>query len=82
MSLEHISHPEASSFRAKTRVHARAGELPAGQKMCAHPVPAIQQFVDEAPGRDIDRPINLFQCSLCNATLWLVDGFGKEANDG
>lgn len=79
--FKHIPNPEPATERARAKVHARAGELPHNQAICPHPISSVGQFMDERPGR---APIhtNWFQCGVCHATLFLVDGFGKEAVDG
>ncbi len=68
--------PDAQLMR-KTAV-MEAKDKPASQ--CHHPLGAVQQFVDEEPGRP-NVPVNLWQCSICSEFIWLVDSHGKAVAD-
>lgn len=79
--FKHIPNPEPSTERRLAKIRAKAGEIPPNQALCPHPISAAGQFMDERPGRS---PVhtNLFQCGVCKAMMFLVDGSGKEASDG
>jgi hypothetical protein len=77
--MKNIPNPEPWILRAQAKGQVKAGAYK--KTLCPHPVSAVDQFVDQEPGR-VDRPTNLFQCSICNSFLWLVDPHGTEAKDG
>lgn len=78
--IKNIPRPDPRIMRAREAARGRAGEIP--DKGCPHPTSAIEQFVDEEPGARYYRPTNLFQCTLCNQLLRLVDYNGRDATDG
>lgn len=72
---------EATVVRNMQRAHAADGTLPVAK--CPHPISAVEQFVDDMGYRNrYMRPTNLFQCTICNQYLCLVDFHGREAKDG
>ena len=81
--LRYIETPEPYLIRLKAAKAALKGEMPLPHQLCPHPVSKIIQFEDVVRETDRDgRPTNLFECQLCHATLFLVDGRGKSAADG
>lgn len=78
--FKHIPNPEPSTERRLAKIRAKAGEMPATQQACPHPISAAMQLVDEKLGR-AQIQTNLFQCGVCRAMMFLVDGTGKEASD-
>lgn len=79
--IKHIEHPEPYLARRKAALAARSGQYP--NTGCPHPVTAVQQFFDDAGTTDRQaRPTNLMECTLCHSLLWLVDPYGKAAQDG
>ncbi len=76
--IRHIAQPEADLMRKSEVAAVRAGKP---DNQCPHPVSAIEQYVDKVPGR-VDRPTNLYQCTICHDTLWLVNPHGRAASDG
>lgn len=78
--LKNINNPQAFIMRDKASAAAARGEYP--DSGCPHPVRLMNQFVDEDPGTHRSgRELNLFECGLCHALLWLVDPYGREAMD-
>lgn len=77
--VKNIGNPESHLLWAKESAAAKDGRLPANA--CPHPISAIEQYVDEEPGRE-GRPTNLFACGICHRLLRLFDAHGKEALDG
>lgn len=79
--ISHIGDPDPVILRDKDLAAALDGRMP--PNACPHPMSAMEQFVDEEPGRARSgRPTNLFQCGVCHRLLWLVDAFGKPAAEG
>lgn len=82
-TLKYIESPEPYVLRIKAVSAAKAGDMPYGQAMCPHPVSSMDWLYDHVNEADREgRPTNLFECRLCHATLFLVDGNGKSASDG
>jgi len=79
--LKHIPNPEPMIIRAREAGRAESGAL--APTLCPHPISAVLQYVDDdgTVGRD-GRPTNLWQCTVCNHLLRLVDFHGTEASDG
>jgi len=81
--LRYIPTPEPHMLRKMARNAGKKKELPVNQMLCPHPVHAVVWMQDHINEVDrIGRPTNLFQCEICHATLFLVDGRGKSAADG
>ena len=77
--LKQITHPEAQLLR-KSEVEAVKAGKPDNQ--CPHPIGAITQFMDDPGSGRPEVPVNLYQCEVCNETLWLVSAHGRAAADG
>lgn len=75
--VRHIVNPDTWILRNQERARAKLTK----PSVCPHPLSAIEQFVDEEPGR-AGRPTNLYQCVACKSLLRLVDFWGQEAADG
>jgi hypothetical protein len=79
--VTHIGNPDPIILRDQAIAAALDGRKQA--TACPHPISAIEQFVDEEPGRErYARPTNLFQCGVCRELLYLVDPFGRPAAEG
>lgn len=78
--LKQIDDVDPVTFRAQWWADALAGRLKPRINNCPHPKSSLEEYVDEAPGRE-DRPVNLYRCSLCNLPLALADPFGRFAAD-
>jgi hypothetical protein len=75
--VKQVRNPDVWILRNQELARARKAPPPS----CPHPFSALEQFVDEEPGR-AGRPTNLFSCRICHSILWLSDAWGKEAADG
>lgn len=69
-------HPDAQLMRKSEVGAAMSRPAPA----CPHPLSAVEQFVDDEPGQ-ANKPVNLWQCTVCKSLIWLVDAHGKAVSD-
>lgn len=76
-----LATPEPWIKRKQAVDQAKKGIYPKTE--CLHPISMVVQMYDHVNEADRHgRPTNWFECEVCHSMLFLVDPYGRTAQDG